>query len=77
MTVLRKLSSAEAECVINHLTSWAKLQLQDKDHISDEVTRGMSCVFLCICSQFSHFMWFQEHQRDSLNSAAAADRTLI
>uniref|UniRef100_A0A671UD79 Kinetochore associated 1 n=1 Tax=Sparus aurata TaxID=8175 RepID=A0A671UD79_SPAAU len=36
MTVLRKLPSAEAECVIDHLTSWAKLQLQDKDHISEE-----------------------------------------
>lgn len=47
MTVLRKLPSAEAECVIDHLTSWAKLQLQDKDHISEEVRSGMmSCVIL-------------------------------
>ncbi|CAJ1068194.1 kinetochore-associated protein 1 [Xyrichtys novacula] len=36
MNVLRKLSSAEAECVIEHLTSWARLQLEDKHHISDE-----------------------------------------
>uniref|UniRef100_A0A8C4E9R5 Kinetochore associated 1 n=1 Tax=Dicentrarchus labrax TaxID=13489 RepID=A0A8C4E9R5_DICLA len=40
MTVLKNLSSAEAECVIERLTSWARLQLQDKDHISDEVRRG-------------------------------------
>lgn len=39
MTVLKKLSSAEAECVIERLTSWARLQLEDKDHISDEVRR--------------------------------------
>uniref|UniRef100_A0A3Q1HII4 Kinetochore associated 1 n=1 Tax=Acanthochromis polyacanthus TaxID=80966 RepID=A0A3Q1HII4_9TELE len=37
LTVLKKLSSAEAECVIERLTSWARLQLEDKDHISDEV----------------------------------------
>uniref|UniRef100_A0AAQ6AG83 Kinetochore associated 1 n=1 Tax=Amphiprion ocellaris TaxID=80972 RepID=A0AAQ6AG83_AMPOC len=36
LTVLKKLSSAEAECVIERLTSWARLQLEDKDHISDE-----------------------------------------
>ncbi|XP_068167481.1 kinetochore-associated protein 1 [Antennarius striatus] len=36
MTVLKKLSSAEAECVIERLTAWARLQLQDKDHLSHE-----------------------------------------
>uniref|UniRef100_A0A671UHV5 Kinetochore associated 1 n=1 Tax=Sparus aurata TaxID=8175 RepID=A0A671UHV5_SPAAU len=45
--LIQKLPSAEAECVIDHLTSWAKLQLQDKDHISEEVRSGMmSCVFM-------------------------------
>lgn len=45
MTILKKLSSAEAECVIERLTSWARLQLEDKDHISDEVRRRkMSCM---------------------------------
>jgi len=45
MTVLKKLSSAEAECVIKRLTSWARLQLEDKAHISDEVRREkMLCV---------------------------------
>lgn len=39
-TLLKKLSSADAECVIERLTSWARLQLQDKRHISDEVRRG-------------------------------------
>ncbi|XP_067376658.1 kinetochore-associated protein 1 isoform X2 [Channa argus] len=36
MTVLKNLSSAEAECVVERLTSWARLQLEDKVHISDE-----------------------------------------
>lgn len=45
MTLLKKLSSTEAESVIERLTSWARLQLQDKDHISDEVRRGkMLCL---------------------------------
>lgn len=37
MTLLKKLSTSEAECVIERLTSWARLQLEDKEHISDEV----------------------------------------
>lgn len=45
MTVLKKLSSAEAECVIERLTSWAKLELQDKDHISDEVVMMFKAEF--------------------------------
>uniref|UniRef100_H3DEG7 Kinetochore associated 1 n=1 Tax=Tetraodon nigroviridis TaxID=99883 RepID=H3DEG7_TETNG len=36
MTLLKKLSTSEAECVIERLTSWARLQLEDKEHISDE-----------------------------------------
>uniref|UniRef100_A0A8C5DZ37 Kinetochore associated 1 n=1 Tax=Gouania willdenowi TaxID=441366 RepID=A0A8C5DZ37_GOUWI len=36
LCVLKKLSSAEAECVIERLTAWARLQLEDKDHISEE-----------------------------------------
>uniref|UniRef100_A0A7N8X7R8 Kinetochore associated 1 n=1 Tax=Mastacembelus armatus TaxID=205130 RepID=A0A7N8X7R8_9TELE len=30
MTVLKKLSTSEAECVVERLTSWARLQLEDK-----------------------------------------------
>lgn len=40
LTLLKKLSPAEAECVIDRLTSWARIQLEDKDHISDEVQNG-------------------------------------
>uniref|UniRef100_A0A7N5ZWT1 Kinetochore associated 1 n=1 Tax=Anabas testudineus TaxID=64144 RepID=A0A7N5ZWT1_ANATE len=46
MIVLKKLSSAEAECVVERLTSWARLQLEDKVHISDEVRRVkmLACI---------------------------------
>lgn len=40
LTLLKKLPSAEAECVIERLTSWARMQLEDKEHISDEVQKG-------------------------------------
>lgn len=44
MAVLKRLSSEEAECVIKRLTSWARLQLEDKAHISDEVSGEKWCV---------------------------------
>ncbi|XP_034094040.1 kinetochore-associated protein 1-like [Gymnodraco acuticeps] len=44
MTVLKKLSCAEAECVIERLTTWARLQLEDKDHISDEHKKNQMVV---------------------------------
>lgn len=37
ITLLKKLSTSEATCVIERLTTWARLQLEDKEHISDEV----------------------------------------
>lgn len=37
ITSLKRLSSVQAECVIERLTTWARLQLEDKDHESDEV----------------------------------------
>lgn len=53
LTVLKKLSPTEAECVIERLTSWARGHLQDKDHISEEV-RAVSfswTKWLCVlCS---------------------------
>ncbi|XP_056145204.1 kinetochore-associated protein 1 [Lampris incognitus] len=57
MTLLRKLSSADAECVIEHLTTWARLELEDKDHLSDEHKKNQMVIaqvtvealkFLCI-----------------------------
>ncbi|XP_030225552.1 kinetochore-associated protein 1 [Gadus morhua] len=36
MSLLKQLSSAEAVCVVERLTTWARLQLEDKEHVSDE-----------------------------------------
>uniref|UniRef100_A0A3Q2NPQ3 Kinetochore associated 1 n=1 Tax=Fundulus heteroclitus TaxID=8078 RepID=A0A3Q2NPQ3_FUNHE len=44
LTVLKRLSAAEAECVIERLTSWARLQLEDKVHISDEHKKHQMAV---------------------------------
>ncbi|XP_010778042.1 kinetochore-associated protein 1-like, partial [Notothenia coriiceps] len=44
MTVLKKLSCAEAQCVIERLTTWARLQLEDKEHISDEHKKNQMVV---------------------------------
>lgn len=38
MTLLKKLAPEEAECVIERLANWARLELQDKDHVSEEVS---------------------------------------
>ena len=37
MTVLKSLSPAEAETVIERLSTWARLRLEDKEHLSEEV----------------------------------------
>ncbi|CAL8347314.1 unnamed protein product [Lota lota] len=36
VSLLKQLSSGEAECVVERLTTWARLQLEDKEHVSDE-----------------------------------------
>lgn len=65
MTLLKKLSSTEAECVIERLSLWARLQLEDKEHISDEVRRAgvasqKECPF--------HFMYlYSNHNYSGLN----------
>uniref|UniRef100_A0A8C7PS98 Kinetochore associated 1 n=1 Tax=Oncorhynchus mykiss TaxID=8022 RepID=A0A8C7PS98_ONCMY len=38
VTLLKKLAPEEAECVIERLANWARLELQDKDHVSEEVS---------------------------------------
>lgn len=47
ITALKRLSTAEAECVVEHLTTWARLAMEDKDHISDEVGAGKSSFVSC------------------------------
>uniref|UniRef100_A0A3B5BIX8 Kinetochore associated 1 n=1 Tax=Stegastes partitus TaxID=144197 RepID=A0A3B5BIX8_9TELE len=71
LTVLKKLSSAEAECVIERLTSWARLQLEDKDHISDEVRKGKTLCF----NIKVHFVYFL--QDDALKSMECENNLIM
>ncbi|XP_061674025.1 kinetochore-associated protein 1 isoform X2 [Syngnathoides biaculeatus] len=36
VSILKSLASEDLACVMEHLTSWAMLKLEDKDHISDD-----------------------------------------
>lgn len=59
MTVLKKLAHSEAECVVERLTSWARLQLEDKVHLSEEVRRGkdFKCVKLVLSLGYLLGFW--------------------
>ncbi|TKS78652.1 Kinetochore-associated protein 1 [Collichthys lucidus] len=61
MTVLKKLSSAEAECVIERLTSWAQLQLQDKHHISDEHKKRQMVIAQVMVEALKYLHVIQKH----------------
>uniref|UniRef100_A0A8C4EG18 Kinetochore associated 1 n=1 Tax=Dicentrarchus labrax TaxID=13489 RepID=A0A8C4EG18_DICLA len=75
MTVLKNLSSAEAECVIERLTSWARLQLQDKDHISDEVRRGKMVIAQVIVEALKYLHIIQKH--DAFKSMACENNLIM
>uniref|UniRef100_UPI003AAA84F6 kinetochore-associated protein 1 n=1 Tax=Centroberyx gerrardi TaxID=166262 RepID=UPI003AAA84F6 len=66
MTVLKKLSSAEAECVIERLTTWARLQLEDKDHISDEHKKHQMVIAQVMVEALKFLHIIQKH--DALKS---------
>ncbi|XP_056274414.1 kinetochore-associated protein 1 isoform X3 [Pseudoliparis swirei] len=66
MTVLKKLSSAEAECVIKRLTSWARLQLEDKAHISDEHKKHQMVIAQVMVEALKYLSIIQKH--DALES---------
>ncbi|XP_070712166.1 kinetochore-associated protein 1-like [Pempheris klunzingeri] len=61
MTVLKRLSSAEAECVIERLTSWARLQLEDKHHISDEHKKHQMVVAQVMVEALKYLHIIQKH----------------
>ncbi|XP_034727450.1 kinetochore-associated protein 1 isoform X2 [Etheostoma cragini] len=66
MVVLKKLSSAEAVCVIERLASWARLQLEDKAHISDEHKRHQRVIAQVVVEALKYLQILQKH--DSLKS---------
>ncbi|XP_007572204.1 kinetochore-associated protein 1 [Poecilia formosa] len=61
LTVLKRLSSAEAECVIERLTSWARLQLEDKVHISDEHKKHQMAVAQVMVEALKYLHFIQKH----------------
>ncbi|XP_069555465.1 kinetochore-associated protein 1 [Brachyistius frenatus] len=61
LTVLKKLSSAEAECVIECLTAWARLQLEDKHHISDEHKKHQMVIAQVMVEALEYLHKIQKH----------------
>ncbi|MEQ2307623.1 hypothetical protein AMECASPLE_020196, partial [Ameca splendens] len=66
LTVLKRLSSAEAECVIERLTSWARLQLEDKVHISEEHKKHQMAIAQVTVEALKHLHLVLKH--DALKS---------
>ncbi|XP_075882024.1 kinetochore-associated protein 1 [Nelusetta ayraudi] len=66
LTVLKKLSPTEAECVIERLTSWARGHLQDKDHISEEHKKHKMVIAQLMVEALKYLQKIQEY--DALKS---------
>uniref|UniRef100_A0A3Q1C0R7 RZZ complex subunit KNTC1/ROD C-terminal domain-containing protein n=1 Tax=Amphiprion ocellaris TaxID=80972 RepID=A0A3Q1C0R7_AMPOC len=75
LTVLKKLSSAEAECVIERLTSWARLQLEDKDHISDEHKKHQMFIAQVMVEALKYLHLIQKH--DALKSMECENNLIM
>ncbi|XP_074526957.1 kinetochore-associated protein 1 [Halichoeres trimaculatus] len=75
MTVLKKLSSAEAECVIQRLTSWARLQLEDKHHISDEHKKHQMVIAQVMVEALKYLHLIQKH--DALKSMECENNLIM
>uniref|UniRef100_UPI0037E89FC3 kinetochore-associated protein 1 n=1 Tax=Semicossyphus pulcher TaxID=241346 RepID=UPI0037E89FC3 len=75
MTVLKKLSSAEAECVIERLTSWARLQLEDKRHISDEHKKHQMVIAQVMVEALKYLLIIQKH--DALKSMECENNLIM
>ncbi|XP_068422638.1 kinetochore-associated protein 1 isoform X2 [Clinocottus analis] len=75
MTVLKKLSSAEAECVIKRLTSWARLQLEDKAHISDEHKKHQMVIPQVMVEALKYLYIIQKH--DALKSMECENNLIM
>ncbi|XP_041855994.1 kinetochore-associated protein 1 isoform X1 [Melanotaenia boesemani] len=61
LTVLKRLSSAEVVCVIERLTSWARLQLEDKNHISEEHKKQQMVIAQVMVEALKYLHIIQKH----------------
>ncbi|KAM8866405.1 kinetochore-associated protein 1 [Synchiropus picturatus] len=68
LDVLRKLPLAEVESVMEHLTSWALLQLEDKCHMSDEHKKFQMAIAQVMVEALKYLRTIQKH--DALKSLA-------
>ncbi|XP_026199732.1 kinetochore-associated protein 1 isoform X2 [Anabas testudineus] len=75
MIVLKKLSSAEAECVVERLTSWARLQLEDKVHISDEHKKHQMVIAQVMAEALKYLHITQKH--DALKSMECENNLIM
>ncbi|KAJ0067724.1 hypothetical protein NL108_010031, partial [Boleophthalmus pectinirostris] len=66
MTVLKRLSTAEAQCVIQRLTTWARLQLEDKEHLSEEHKKEQMSVAQVMVEALKYLQIIQKN--DGLKS---------
>ncbi|XP_033828339.1 kinetochore-associated protein 1 [Periophthalmus magnuspinnatus] len=66
MTVLKRMSTAEAECVIQRLTTWARLQLEDKEHLSEEHKKEQMSVAQVMVEALKYLQIIQKN--DGLKS---------
>ncbi|XP_078106919.1 kinetochore-associated protein 1 isoform X1 [Sander vitreus] len=75
LAVLKKLSPAEAECVIERLTSWARLQLEDKAHISDEHKKHQRVIAQVVVEALKYLHILQKH--DTLKSMECENNLIM
>ncbi|XP_028269515.1 kinetochore-associated protein 1 [Parambassis ranga] len=75
LAILKKLSSAEAECVIERLTSWARLQLEDKQHISDEHKKHQMVIAQVMVEALKYLHIIQKY--DSLKSLECENNLIM
>nr|XP_040052202.1 kinetochore-associated protein 1 [Gasterosteus aculeatus aculeatus] len=75
MAVLKRLSSEEAECVIKRLTSWARLQLEDKAHISDEHKKHQMVIAQVMVEALKYLYTIQKH--DALKSMECENNLIM
>nr|XP_019956518.1 PREDICTED: kinetochore-associated protein 1 isoform X3 [Paralichthys olivaceus] len=75
MTVLKRLASAEAEIVFERLTSWARLQLEDKAHISDEHKKHKMVIAQVMVEALKYLHIIQKH--DALKSMECENNLIM
>uniref|UniRef100_A0A8D3B3M7 Kinetochore associated 1 n=1 Tax=Scophthalmus maximus TaxID=52904 RepID=A0A8D3B3M7_SCOMX len=75
MTVLKRLTAAEAESVVERLTSWARLQLEDKFHISNEHKKCQRVIAQAMVEALKYLHIIQKH--DALKSMECENNLIM